>query len=189
MVGPRQPGARPRWWRVAPGPTAAPGYATCLRRFFTDVREVGVLANPYGVLNIESGGHVYLCTGPRQPWSQLWLRLRHYDWPATDISPVNAAARPLRCWCCAAARPAGALVMPSEGWRGGRRAGAGMGQVVVGSCRLDCRARSGMLAGLGAGWDAGRLAEHEPSEDHPPGQCLYADRPFGEPAQMGLRCR
>jgi 4-amino-4-deoxy-L-arabinose transferase-like glycosyltransferase len=64
---------------VAPGPTAAPGYATYLSRFFTSVREVATLSNPYGVHNIESGGHVYLCTGPRQPWSQLWPRLRHYD--------------------------------------------------------------------------------------------------------------
>jgi hypothetical protein len=64
---------------VAPGPTAAPGYATYLSRFFTSVHEVATLSNPYGVHNIESGGHVYLCTGPRQPWSQLWPRLRHYD--------------------------------------------------------------------------------------------------------------
>jgi 4-amino-4-deoxy-L-arabinose transferase-like glycosyltransferase len=64
---------------VAPGPTAAPDYATYLNRFFTSVREVATLSNPYGVHNIESGGHVYICTGLRQPWSQLWSRLRHYD--------------------------------------------------------------------------------------------------------------
>src|SRR6266508_15271 len=64
---------------VAPGPTAAPGYASYLSRFFTSVHEVATLSNPYGVHNIESGGHVYICTGPRQPWPQLWPQLRHYD--------------------------------------------------------------------------------------------------------------
>jgi dolichyl-phosphate-mannose-protein mannosyltransferase len=64
---------------VAPGPDAAPGYAAYLGRFFTDVRQVATLSNPYGVHNIEWGGHVYICTGLRQPWSQLWPRLRHYD--------------------------------------------------------------------------------------------------------------
>jgi hypothetical protein len=42
------------------------------------VHEVATLSNPYGVHNIESGGHVYICTGPRQPWPQLWPQLRHY---------------------------------------------------------------------------------------------------------------
>jgi len=64
---------------VAVAPGTQPGYASYLSRFFTDVREVATLSNPYGIQNIESGGHVYLCTGPRQPWSQLWPRLRHYD--------------------------------------------------------------------------------------------------------------
>jgi hypothetical protein len=52
---------------VAPGPTAASGYAGYLGRFFTGVREVATLANPYGVRNIESRGHVNLCTGPANP--------------------------------------------------------------------------------------------------------------------------
>ena len=64
---------------VAPGPTAAPDYASYLSRFFTSVHEVATLSNPYSVHNIESGGHVYICTGPRQPWHQLWPQLRHYD--------------------------------------------------------------------------------------------------------------
>jgi hypothetical protein len=63
---------------VAPG-TDVPGYAGHLSRFFTSVQEVATLSNPYGVHNIESGGRVYLCTGPRQRWSELWPRLRHYD--------------------------------------------------------------------------------------------------------------
>jgi 4-amino-4-deoxy-L-arabinose transferase-like glycosyltransferase len=45
----------------------------------TSVRTVATLSNPYGIPNIEEGGHVYLCTGPRQPWGQMWARLRHYD--------------------------------------------------------------------------------------------------------------
>jgi len=64
---------------VAPSPTAALDYAGYLSGFFTSVREVATLSNLYDVHNIESGGHVYICTGPRQPWSQLWPRLRHYD--------------------------------------------------------------------------------------------------------------
>jgi len=64
---------------VAPGPDDAGDYAAYLRQFFASVRVVATLSNPYGVRNIEWGGHVYLCTGPRQPWGQLWPRLRHYD--------------------------------------------------------------------------------------------------------------
>lgn len=62
---------------VAPG--EATGYADYLGRFFTGVRDVATLSNPYGVHNIESGGHVYVCTGLRRPWTQLWPQLRHYD--------------------------------------------------------------------------------------------------------------
>lgn len=64
---------------VAPGTEAAPAYAAYLRRFFTSVRAVATLSNPYGVHNIEWHGEVYLCTGPSQPWGQMWPRLRHYD--------------------------------------------------------------------------------------------------------------
>jgi hypothetical protein len=64
---------------VAPGTDAAPADAAYLRRFFTSVRAVATLSNPYGVHNIEWHGEVYLCTGPRQPWGQMWPRLRHYD--------------------------------------------------------------------------------------------------------------
>ena len=64
---------------VAPGPDAAGDYAAYLRRFFTSVRVVATLSNPDGIRNIEWGGHVYECTGPRQPWGQMWPRLRHYD--------------------------------------------------------------------------------------------------------------
>jgi Dolichyl-phosphate-mannose-protein mannosyltransferase len=63
---------------VAPGPDHAGGYAAYLSRFFTSVRTVATLSNPYGIHNIEWGGHVYLCTGPRHEWGQMWPRLRHY---------------------------------------------------------------------------------------------------------------
>ena len=64
---------------VAPGPRDTTGYAAYLRQFFTRVRTAATLSNPYGVRNQEWGGHVYVCTGPRHPWGQMWPRLRHYD--------------------------------------------------------------------------------------------------------------
>jgi hypothetical protein len=42
-------------------------------------RVLATITNPYGIRNIEDGGHVYLCTGLREPLGQLWPRLRHYD--------------------------------------------------------------------------------------------------------------
>lgn len=64
---------------VAPSPDAAGDYAAYLRRYFTQVRAAATLTNPYGVRNIESGGHVYVCTGLSEPWGRLWPQLRHYD--------------------------------------------------------------------------------------------------------------
>jgi hypothetical protein len=55
------------------------GYAAYLRQFFTSVRAVATLSNPYRIHNGDYGGHVYLCTGPRQPWGQMWPRLRSYS--------------------------------------------------------------------------------------------------------------
>ena len=63
---------------VMPGPTSGTGYSAYLHQFFTSVRIVATLSNPYGIHNQERDGHVYLCTGPRRPWDQLWPRLRHY---------------------------------------------------------------------------------------------------------------
>ena len=65
---------------VMPGPvditsSAATAY---LRQFFTSVRVAATLSNPYGIHNQEWDGHVYVCTGPRHPWAQLWPRLRLY---------------------------------------------------------------------------------------------------------------
>lgn len=48
-------------------------------RYFTGVRVAATVTNPYGVHNDEWGDHVFVCSGPRQPWSQLWPQLRHYD--------------------------------------------------------------------------------------------------------------
>jgi hypothetical protein len=36
------------------------------------------LLNTAGLHNQEWGGHVYVCTGPRHPWGQVWPSLRHY---------------------------------------------------------------------------------------------------------------
>ena len=32
-----------------------------------------------GLNNDEQGNPVWLCSGERRPWSQLWVSLRHYD--------------------------------------------------------------------------------------------------------------
>jgi hypothetical protein len=64
---------------VMPGPVDGTGDAAYLRQFFTSVRAVATLSNPYGMHNQEWDGHVYLCTGSRRPWGQMWPRLRHYD--------------------------------------------------------------------------------------------------------------
>jgi hypothetical protein len=48
-------------------------------RYFTGVRVAATVSNPYGIHNDEYGDHVFVCTGLRQPWPQLWPQLRHYD--------------------------------------------------------------------------------------------------------------
>jgi hypothetical protein len=64
---------------VAPGPVDnGTGYGYYLLQFFTFVRVAATLSNPYGLHNQEWGGHVYICTGPLQPWTQIWPQLRHY---------------------------------------------------------------------------------------------------------------
>jgi 4-amino-4-deoxy-L-arabinose transferase-like glycosyltransferase len=64
---------------VMTGKPQAIAYMAHFSRFFASVRQVGTLTNPYGVHNPEWGGKVYLCTGPHQPWAQIWPQLRHYD--------------------------------------------------------------------------------------------------------------
>jgi hypothetical protein len=64
---------------VAPGPAGGgTGYNAYLGRFFASVRVAATLSNPYGIHNMQWGGHVYICTGPRQPWGQIWPQLREY---------------------------------------------------------------------------------------------------------------
>jgi len=63
---------------VIPGPIDITDPAAYLGQFFTHVRAAATLSNPYGLHNQEWGGHVYVCTGLRRPWAQLWPRLRHY---------------------------------------------------------------------------------------------------------------
>jgi hypothetical protein len=64
---------------VVPGDKSAAAYAAGLSRYFASVRTAATLSNPDGVHDIEWGGHVFIASGPRQPWGQLWPRLRHYD--------------------------------------------------------------------------------------------------------------
>jgi Dolichyl-phosphate-mannose-protein mannosyltransferase len=64
---------------VMPGPRDGGGGAAYLRQFFTSVRAVAALSNPYHIHNGNYGGHVYLCTGPRHPWGQMWPQLRSYS--------------------------------------------------------------------------------------------------------------
>lgn len=63
---------------VAPGPEDAAGYSGYLRRYFGRVVQVATITNAEHLHNQEYGGHLYLCTQPRRPWSQTWTELRHY---------------------------------------------------------------------------------------------------------------
>jgi hypothetical protein len=64
---------------VTPGPAGGgTGYGFYLLQFFTSVRLAATLSNPYGIHNQQWDGHVYICTGPRQPWGQMWPQLREY---------------------------------------------------------------------------------------------------------------
>jgi len=66
---------------VMPGPVdvSSSGATAYLRQFFTHVRVAATLSNPDGIHNQEWDGHVYVCTGLRHPWAQLWPGLRHYS--------------------------------------------------------------------------------------------------------------
>ena len=65
---------------VANGPAGGgTGYGAYLGQFFSHVRVAATLSNPYGIHNQQWGGHVYICTGPRQPWGQIWPQLRQYS--------------------------------------------------------------------------------------------------------------
>jgi hypothetical protein len=65
---------------VAPGPGGGgTGYGAYLGQLFSSVRLAATLSNPYGLHNQQWGGHVYICTGPRRPWGQIWPQLREYS--------------------------------------------------------------------------------------------------------------
>jgi hypothetical protein len=64
---------------IMPGPSESRHPTAYLGKFFRTVRVLATLSNPDGIHNVEWGGHVYLCTGLREPWGQMWPRLRHYD--------------------------------------------------------------------------------------------------------------
>jgi len=66
-------------WDTHPGRARPAGYGAYLGQFFIHVRVVATLSNPYGLHNQERGGHVYICTGPRQPWAHIWPQLREYS--------------------------------------------------------------------------------------------------------------
>jgi hypothetical protein len=74
------------YWRFGRPPDGArpvivvgfedPGY---LARFFTGCRQVARFDNGLEVDNDEQDGPIWLCLGTREPWRQLWPRLRHLD--------------------------------------------------------------------------------------------------------------
>jgi 4-amino-4-deoxy-L-arabinose transferase-like glycosyltransferase len=64
---------------VAPGPVDVTGYGSYLGQFFGHVHVVATLSNQAGLHNQEWGGHIYVCTGLRRPWGNMWPELRHYD--------------------------------------------------------------------------------------------------------------
>jgi hypothetical protein len=81
-------GQNNEWWWGPGNPAAttllvvAPGghdLTADLARYCTTSRTLGTIRNPAGIHNIEWGGHLYLCTGLRQPLGELWPQLRHYD--------------------------------------------------------------------------------------------------------------
>jgi hypothetical protein len=50
-----------------------------LHQYFRTVRQAATLSNPWGIKNEYYQGQVWICTGLRHPWGQLWPQLRHYD--------------------------------------------------------------------------------------------------------------
>ena len=94
--------------RSSPDPSISPAPPLrYLRQFFTHVRVAATLSNPYGIHNQEWGGHVYVCTGLRHPWAQLWPRatplrltpgLHVLDQSHADARlPARPATSPMRC--------------------------------------------------------------------------------------------
>jgi hypothetical protein len=69
-------------WSLGPPPAGtatvvAVGYdAAELRIHFQDVRRVARIDDGVDLDNQEQGNPVWLCTGPRQPWQQMWNELK-----------------------------------------------------------------------------------------------------------------
>ena len=63
-----------------PGPVVVIGLgADEIARSFAGCRLVLHVDNGVGVDNDERGAPIYLCSGTRHPWSQIWGKLRHLD--------------------------------------------------------------------------------------------------------------
>ncbi len=71
-------------WTLGPPPddtstVVAVGYgANDLRAYFTSVRRVGRIDNGVDLDNDEQDNPVWVCTGPKQPWPQIWDELKRY---------------------------------------------------------------------------------------------------------------
>jgi 4-amino-4-deoxy-L-arabinose transferase-like glycosyltransferase len=64
---------------VLPGPKDNPGWLlNQLKADFAHVTQAATLTNQWHLANQEYGGHIYICTGPRHPWSALWPTFRLY---------------------------------------------------------------------------------------------------------------
>jgi hypothetical protein len=50
-----------------------------LSQYFLHVRAAATISNNAGLHNQDWGGHVYVCTGLKQPWGTMWPTLRHYS--------------------------------------------------------------------------------------------------------------
>jgi 4-amino-4-deoxy-L-arabinose transferase-like glycosyltransferase len=72
--GPGNPRATTVVAVVQPG---FPQLVAQLRHDFAHVRAVATISNPQRISNQEEGAHVYVCTGPVQPWGQLWPSFRY----------------------------------------------------------------------------------------------------------------
>ncbi|HEX5144456.1 MAG TPA: glycosyltransferase family 39 protein [Mycobacterium sp.] len=51
--------------------------ATYLHRYFTEVRQVATVTSPVTKIEWGVASQVWLCSGKRAPWSELWPQLRH----------------------------------------------------------------------------------------------------------------
>ena len=65
--------------RPTRGTVVAVGYdASDLRAHFTTVRQVARIDDGVDLDNDEQDNPVWVCTGPKQPWPQMWDELKRY---------------------------------------------------------------------------------------------------------------